>query len=237
VTTGTGEIAAAPDQAQGFARDWHDVRADTDIQWQQVRDNSDIQFSPLPPKKPPEVPDWWKNFVDWLGDLLAPVGKVFQAIGEALGVSGPVLLWILGGIAVLLLALLIWRFARGVRWNRKLQPEAEAEWTTDAAEALTLLDEADRLAAEGRYDEATRLLLKRSVGQIAQARPGLLDPSSTAREIAALEALSQAARTAFATIAERVERSLFALRSLSADDWSAARAAYADFALAAPKAA
>ena len=97
-----------------------------------------------------------------------------------------------------------------------------------------LLDDADRLAAEGRYDEATHLLLKRSVGQIARARPDLLAPSSTAREIADLRALPEAARGSFAVIAERVERSLFALRGLSADDWQAARAAYAEFALAAP---
>jgi hypothetical protein len=75
------------------------------------------------------------------------------------------------------------------------------------------------------------LLLKRSVGQIADARPDWLGPSSTAREIAALPALPERARGAFTTIAERVERSLFALRRLSADDWQAARAAYADFAL------
>ena len=37
---------------------------------------------------------------------------------------------------------------------------------------------------------------------------------------------------AFATISERVERSLFALRSLDASDWEAARSAYANFALA-----
>ena len=59
--------------------------------------------------------------------------------------------------------------------------------------------------------------------------------SRTAREIATLQELSQAARGAFTTIAERVERSLFALRSLSADDWQAARAAYAEFALAGPQ--
>jgi hypothetical protein len=117
---------------------------------------------------------------------------------------------------------------------RRREPEqAAAEWTPDAGEALALLEDADRLAAEGRFDEATHLLLMRSVGQIAEARPDLLEPSSTAREIAELPALPQAARGAFATIAERVERSLFALRSLSADDWQAARAAYADFALAA----
>ena len=54
---------------------------------------------------------------------------------------------------------------------------------------------------------------------------------STAREISALPALPEAARKAFGTIAERVERSLFALRTLSADDWHAARTAYAEFAL------
>ena len=53
-------------------------------------------------------------------------------------------------------------------------------------------------------------------------------------DIASLPALSDSARNAFAVIAERVERSLFALRRLSAEDWQAARAAYAEFALAAP---
>jgi hypothetical protein len=39
------------------------------------------------------------------------------------------------------------------------------------------------------------------------------------------------AREAFAIIAARVERSLFALRELDLGDWQASRAAYADFAL------
>ena len=225
MTTGSGEIAK-PGGAEAFARDWQELRAD-----------GDIQFTPLSPPQaqPAEVPDWWRNFVDWLGDVLGPVGEALSGLGRALGFSGPVFLWILGGIALILIALLVWRFAAGVRFARKPKPEAEPEWTPDADEALTLLEEADRLAAEGRYDEATHLLLKRSVGQIRAARPDLLDPSSTAREIATLEALSQAARTAFATIAERVERSLFALRSLSADDWRAARDAYAEFALTVPR--
>lgn len=57
------------------------------------------------------------------------------------------------------------------------------------------------------------------VGQLLGARPELVEPSSTACELAALPALPNAARTAFRTIAERA-------------DWEAARAAYADFALA-----
>ena len=94
------------------------------------------------------------------------------------------------------------------------------------------MEEADRLAGEGRFEEATHLLLQRSVNQIATAQPGWVEPSTTARELAALQALPHSARSAFGTIAERVERSLFALRSLDRGDWETARAAYAEFALA-----
>jgi hypothetical protein len=40
------------------------------------------------------------------------------------------------------------------------------------------------------------------------------------------------ARQSFAVIAREVERSLYALRALAADDWHRAREAYAAFALA-----
>ena len=69
-----------------------------------------------------------------------------------------------------------------------------------------------------------------AVGTITHAVCTLTDV--TARELAALPALPDGARTAFGTIAGRVERSLFALRALGAEDWHAARAAYAEFALA-----
>jgi len=75
-------------------------------------------------------------------------------------------------------------------------------------------------------------LLRRSVHQIAEARPDWLAPSSTAREIAVLPGLGPRAREAFALIAGRVERGFYALIRLDADDWQVARAAYADFALA-----
>lgn len=234
MTTGTGEIVKDKG-AESFARDWEQLRADGDIQWQELRQADDIQFTPIEPTEPPEPPDWWKDFIEFLGDLLSPVGDFFAAIGRLLGLSGQVIMWLFIGIAVLAVGLLIFRFVSSGPIRRSKAPEPQVQWTPDSEEAIALLDDADRLAAEGRYDEATHLLLKRSVGQIAAARPGLLEPSSTAREISALPALSQAARGAFGTIAERVERSLFALRSLSADDWQAARAAYAEFALAVPQ--
>ena len=57
-------------------------------------------------------------------------------------------------------------------------------------------------------------------------------PARNLQEIAALPGLPDKARGAFALIAERVERAVFALSPLDAGDWQAARAAYADFALA-----
>ena len=94
-----------------------------------------------------------------------------------------------------------------------------------------LLADADALAAQGRYDEATHLLLRRSVQDIAGAKPRLVRPSLTSRDIAVHPDLSAKARDTFAAIARTVERSLFGARRLSETDWSAARAAYADFAL------
>ncbi|KRA81648.1 hypothetical protein ASD76_11785 [Altererythrobacter sp. Root672] len=225
----TGDSAAKAG-AGDFARDWEALRA-----------ASDIQFVPVKPPAPNPPPEWLQSFFKWLGELLQPLGdllaNVFGAIGRFLGVSGQVIMWSVLALAALLILYLLWRTFAPMLANARPggANESVPEWTPDADQALALLEDADRLAAEGRFEEATHLLLKRSVGQIAEARPGLLEPSSTAREIAELPDLSHGARSAFGVIAERVERSLFALRNLSAEDWQAARAAYAEFALAAPR--
>jgi len=120
----------------------------------------------------------------------------------------------------------LWR-ERGTRHE-----VAEPEWAPQREEALALLEDADRLAAQGLYGEAAHLLLKRSIGQIARARPDWLAPSSTAREIGTIAGLPGEARTAFGTIASLVERARYALRPLGADEWRAAREAYSRFAIA-----
>lgn len=208
MTTGPGDIERATEA-------WRAVRADDSIQYRPVE---------VAELAPPEPPGWLRAFFEWLGDLLAP-------LGELLGLSWPVFKWALVGIALVLLALLLWRLLSPALAWRPSARVAEDEWIPDHTQAVALLEEADRLAAEGRYDEATHLLLERSVGQIAAARPEWVEPSSTARELTALPALPEAARDAFGVIAGRVERSLFALQRLGAEDWQAARAAYADFAL------
>lgn len=194
--------------------------------WEAVRQTADIQFAPLPPTAPVETPGW----LEALGRLLQ---KIFGPIGELFGMSAQVVEYVLIGLAALLVLWLLWALlAPWIERLRMPRAEAEPEWAPDHAEALALLEDADRLAAEGRFDEATHLLLRRSVGHIAQARPDWLIPATTAREISLLPMLPERARTAFAAIATRVERSLYALRALDAEDWRAARSAYSDFALA-----
>jgi hypothetical protein len=194
--------------------------------WQAVRQTGDIQFAPLAETPPKPPPGWMKA----LGEFLQ---SVFEPVARFLGLSWPVLQWILAGLAVLLIAWLAWRILSPILKRTRPTPDApEAEWTPDRQAATALLDDADRLAAAGRYGEAAHLLLQRSVEHIAAARPDWLEPASTAREIARLPMLPRAAARAFGEIAGRVERSLFALRDLDAADWQAARTAYADFALA-----
>lgn len=203
--------------AQDAARDWQAVHADPSI-----------QFAPIDFKPPPtEPPGWLKALNEFLK-------AVFEPIGRALGLSWPVMQWVLLGLLALFVLYGLWRMIEPglrARWLPRANAAEPAGWVPQQAEALALLEEADRLAAAGRFDEATHLLLMRSVQHIAAAQPGWVRKASTAREIAALPDLSDAARGTFGLIATRVERSLFALRQLGADDWQAARAAYASFAL------
>jgi len=204
--------------------------------WEQLRADETIQFAPVTiPETPPPKPSWLSEQIDaffkWLAEVLGPFGQVMVDQWWWLKCV-PVAL--VGLFALVLVIRLIdpslLRFRRKAK--AKVEAATEEPWRPDAAASLALLEDADRLAAEGRFDEATHLLLQRSVAQISAARPDWVEPSSTARELAALPALPGPAREAFRVIATRVEASLFALRPLARADWEAARAAYAEFALA-----
>ena len=201
--------------------------------WAELRADDNLQFEPVTiPEIPPPEPSWFDELLDDLFEFLA---DLFGPMGEALGGSWSWLQWVIAGaVALFALILLVRLYGPGFGWRNKAAADAATapeEWRPDAAASLALLEDADKLAAQGRFDEATHLLLQRSVHHIAAARPDWVEPSSTARELAALPALSDAARAAFRVMTERVERSLFALRSLERSDWEAARAAYAEFAL------
>ncbi|HYD13285.1 MAG TPA: hypothetical protein VEC11_10600 [Allosphingosinicella sp.] len=165
-----------------------------------------------------------------------------SASGGSSGLDGvmQVFLWIAAGIALAIL--LYWLFAffcdRGLggregrpRKLREAKGEGEA-WRPEESLATELLDEADVLASQGRYDEAARLLLHRSIGEIHAHRPDLVRPALTSRDIAGHPLLPSGPAAAFARIAALVERSFFARRALGPDDWQDCRTAYREFAFA-----
>ncbi len=195
-----------------------------------MRAAGDLQFGPVAPQPPQQAPPAWLQWLgQWLGHILE---FIFKPLARALGIGWPVMQWLLIGVAAAVLALLAWRLGASLWLKvRAITAAPAADWAPDPVEAAALLEDADRLAQQGRYDEAVHLLLQRSFDQIRDYHPGWLHPASTAREIAALAALPEPARTAFAIIAVRVEASRYALRALIEADWQAARAAYAQFAL------
>ncbi|WP_373491194.1 hypothetical protein [Parasphingorhabdus sp.] len=195
------------------------------VAWDDVRADPDIQFTPAPAPKPPELPQWWLDFLDWLVKLLSP-------LAEAIAANWPILRFLLllllaAGVLALLWVILA---PYAEQWRGRSRA-AEDSWQPQPEAARELLAEAEALAANGQYDQAVRLLLHRSIADIERHRPNLLRPSSTAREIERFNGLPEAPRAMFAVIAGQVERGLFAALPIDESGWRASRDAYAGFAL------
>jgi len=172
-----------------------------------------LDFNAAP--RPPPPPSW--------------IGDVVRALGEL----APIFKFVFWGGLALAAALIVWFVTReliGMRFKRRAQAAAPADWRPEPAQALALLEEADGLAAAGRFGEAIHILLFRSIADIAGRRPGLVRPALTSRDIAGLVQMPPPARSAFARIAERVERSFFGGRPAGSEDFAAARSDYEAFA-------
>lgn len=199
--------------------------AQVDAAWKTIRADGSIQFD-LPEKLPePRDPP-----PEWLEPVLRAIGNFVQWVGG----GWQVILWVIGiVIAIALLFALVPSLREWIaeRLGRRRVVEEAPAWTPTETRARALLEDADALAAEGRFDEAVHLLLFRSIDDIVAWRGDVVRPADTSRDIARAEALPPHARGVFAGIVAAVERSLFGGRALGADDWQRARADYAGFAL------
>ena len=176
--------------------------------------------------------------------MLKPVGRFFKWLASFLPDApyAKIFFWSVIALVVVAVGWVIverirhgeWRWPLQRRRPAEVDMEQEEEWTPGFVPAHAWLDEADALAAQGRFAEAIHHLLFRSIEDIARRRPQLVRPALTSREIASADAIPGRARELFTGIARLVERSLFGGRPVGEPDWSTARAAYADFAL--PKA-
>jgi len=180
-----------------------------------------LQFSfGDPPKPPPEIPEWAK------------------VLGRLLEAAAPAMKYIFWGGLILVAGLLLFFVVReviAVRWKRPDRAATLtyglAPWRPQPEAARVLLEDADRLAAEGRFEAAAHLLLLRTIDDIRGRRPDLVRPALTSRDIGALSAMPETARPAFALIADVVERSLFGGQRVDAKAFGRCRDAYAAFAL------
>jgi hypothetical protein len=179
----------------------------------------DLQFEPAVAPKPPNVPDW------------------LLAIGKLLGAAAPYLVYVFWGCLILGAAIILFFLCRelmATRWP-SLKPNrgpilSDEAWRPSAAKARTLLEDADKLAAAGRFAEAVHLILFRSIEDIEGKRPDLIKPALTSRDIAQLEGVPERVRRTFSDIARVVERSFFGGRSVGAEEFVACRQAYEGFA-------
>ncbi|MBB4658996.1 hypothetical protein [Parvularcula dongshanensis] len=184
-----------------------------------VRADPRYQFEAEGLNLEPREPSWLQRLLE------SPAVQTFL---EFLGKALEVLFWV--GLAAIALAVL-W-FAGRAGWQawqaRRGEEEAgPAPYRPAAGTVRVLLEDADRLASEGRYAEAVRLLLHRSIADVERQRPGAVRDAMTSREIARLPVLTALAAEAFAGIAGLVERAHFAGRELTRASYDEARETYA----------
>lgn len=233
-----GEVSSAvgPAPIQGFDEAHAAVRGDTSIQFELPTQPSvpgppePGQPAPRPNADPPAAPRGQRPEVRYDPPAALPPASGSDESGLLL------LFWIFVGFAALGLIFLI--VSRMLGWERpvraqKVKDGAAPTWRRpEEAAARGLLDDADALAASGRYSEAAHLLLYRSIDQIDDKRPATIRKALTSRDIAALPAIPPSPAAAFATIVRAVERSLFGGRALDEAGWRDCRSAFERFAFA-----
>lgn len=189
-----------------------------DTAWRGLLAHHDIQFDfPNSPAIAPQ-PLWLRHLLQFLQNH----AQWFRWGG-----------WILLGAVMLTIGYFLVRhlMQRGFGQADNFPLRPMPAWQPTAEQARLLLQDADALAAQGRFEDAAHLLLLFAIQEIGDRRPGLVLPALTSREIATLDALSPQARQIFSHIALVVERCLFGGRILSADDYAEVRRTFERFTL------
>jgi hypothetical protein len=159
-----------------------------------------------------------------LPGVAGPEGGPSPVLVPALGALAPfatLVLYVLVGAAVLLLLSWIGLEALG---RRRSRPGAGAKMEAgeeegEPAGSDAVLDDASRLAAEGRYGEAIHVLLLLAIRHLAERSRVTLPPSRTSRELVRLLPLASEAREAFAELVRSVELTLFGGVPASPEDY------------------
>ena len=165
------------DDADRFAQAYKGMRADPAI-----------QFNLPPPKPEPKPPAWLEAVGKWLREhIFEPIGKALQWVGGFFPDApyARIFLWTVLALAAVALAWAIYNRVRHGEWRLRLPRLAPVTdiaddeiWSPDETPIRLWLEEADALAAQGKYAEAIHHLLFRSIEDIASRRPNLVRPGT-----------------------------------------------------------
>jgi hypothetical protein len=168
-----------------------------------------------------------------------PSADWIEAIARFLEAIAPFLTYVFWAGLALIASLILYAVFKDVlarNWSRKPKASEAAPAPVEAPKfrptierARALLEEADRLAREGRFGEAVRVILHHSIDDMEQALAIIIPLSMTSREIAGLSQLSEQGRSVFGKIARAVELSLFGERPLTRDHYFECRREYEVF--------
>jgi hypothetical protein len=157
----------------------------------------------------------------WQTDL--PDGEQL-GLPLSLGRGAALVIWIALGLAVLAFA--VWLASRLRRSGRFVKIPAVRAASAGVERERSSAAEADRLASEGRWDEAVHGLLQAAIEDEARRIDRPPRRSSTSRELVRAFPWGETRREAFRVLVEHVERSLFGGETLSEADWRRCRERY-----------
>lgn len=159
---------------------------------------------------------WWRRVMGWIGEHIAQLLKRLH-LGA---LTGNMVAYVLIGVAVVLLALWLWRSLAG----RARQLELEFEPGEPAQDARRWLAEARAAADRGEYREAIHCGYWAAVMHLEGLGAVPRDPSLTPRELARLLESRPGERGPFSELTARFERVWYGYRAPTAGDWESMRA-------------
>ena len=219
----TPQIANAQNSAVESTTEGHVVHNKRNIEtsYRKIKRDDAYQFElaePIPRRPPSAFSKGLGRFINAIFSFIAPLLQIAFWLG-VIGLAS-------GAVYLILRAIYETRF---VKTPKKKESEPEIPLYQPAeAQARILLEEVDKLAAEGRYGEAVHTLLFRSIQDIDRNRPNVVRRSLTSREIGKLSVLTREARTAFSTIAGVSELAHFGGVAVNKSGFETARSAYAE---------
>jgi hypothetical protein len=158
---------------------------------------------------------WWRRVTGWVGEKIGwLLGRLHISAG-----TGNFIAYVLIGIALVLLALWLWRSLAG----RMREMELDFEPGEPVRDARRWMVEALAAAERGEYREAIHCGYWAAVAHLEILGTISRDPSRTPRELLRLVEQGAGEHGPFCELTTRFERIWYGYRAPTADDWESTK--------------